>query len=51
MEDGQFGVGGAAVRMAFAREISAFEQELVPTQYQAEVELFVLVKTRSRWIV
>ena len=39
MAAGQVGRRGAAALLAFAREISAFEQELVPIQYQVKMEL------------
>ena len=38
MEAGQVGPGGVVAQPVFAREISAFEQERAPTQYQEKME-------------
>ena len=50
MAAGQVGPGGVVVQTAFAREISAFEQEHAPTRYQVMMELTAWEITRSSWI-
>ena len=50
MAAGQVGRRGAAVRPAFAREISAFEQELAPIPFQVKMEFIVMVTAPSRRI-
>ena len=47
MVAGQVGQGGVAVRPAFARETSAFEQEPAPIPYQVTGELGAREKMRS----
>ena len=50
MVAGQVGRPGAAVQLAFAREISAFEQEPAPIQYQVKMEYTAMVTALSRRI-
>ena len=50
MAAGQIGPAGVVVQPAFAREISAFEQERAPIQYQLMMELTVMETTQSGWI-
>ena len=51
MVPGQVGRRGAAAQPAFAREISAFEQEHAPIHCQVMMELTVMVKMQSSWTV
>ena len=51
MVAGQVSQRGVAVRPAFARETSAFEQEPAPIPYQVTGELGAQEKMRSCYIV
>ena len=48
MAAGQVGPGGVVAQPVFAREISAFEQEHAPTQYQVKMEFTVGETVRSK---
>ena len=50
MAAGQVGHPGVVVQTVFAREISAFEQERAPIQYQLTMETTVMERTRNSWI-
>ena len=47
MVAGQVGRLGVAVRLEFARETSAFEQEAAPIQYQVKTELIARETTQN----
>ena len=49
MAAGQVGRRGAAAHPAFAREISAFEQERAPIHCQVTTELTVMEIAPSKW--
>ena len=51
MAVGQVGQRGAAVQTVFAREISAFEQELAPIRYRVMMGSTVMEIMPSSWIV
>ena len=50
MVAGRVGQRGAAVRLAFVLEISAFEQEPAPIPYQLKTELIARETTQNSWI-
>ena len=51
MAVGPVGLRGAAVQPVFAREISAFEQELAPVPSRRKMESTVMGIVPSSWIV
>ena len=48
MVAGQIGPGGVVAQPVFAREISAFEQERAPNQYQVKTEFTVRETVHSK---